>query len=317
MDKNGILKLCQHLNIDLKPEQTRTGYILANCPLGPSRHLPHGYDSGHGFGINISNQQSRYRCFYCHASGTMEELVNRLREQAQMFPNSEEFQQAMQLASAEGEAVSLTITMEEATSTGVKAAPTLNPEMLKEFVSIQTAEAKAYLVGRLISDDDCKYFKLLEDPIRKRIVIPTFNRAGELALLSGRSYTDKPMIKYYFYKQEGTPHNSSVLYNENRVNFDKPVVLVESYFDLYRVRQATKYDNIVAAINAHLSPAQQSILKMAPHITTLFDSGQAGDNARWQVAKMGMPCTQLHPPEGQDGGSMSHQEIHDLFTQKS
>ena len=313
MDKNGIIKLCQHLNIDTKPEQNRTGYIIANCPLGPTRHLPHGYDSGYGFGISVGNSESRYRCFYCHASGNLQELVNRLREQAQMHPNDENFQEAMQLASAEGESVSLTITMEDATSTGVKPPPTLDTAMMQGFNKTLSQSAKTYLSERLVTEAEAEEFMLMDDVEKRRIVIPTFNRAGQLALLSGRSY-DNSKLKYYFYKSEGTPHNSAVLYNENNANFDKPIVLVESYFDLYRVRAATGYKNIVAAINAYVSAPQQSLLKMAPHITTLFDSGQAGDNARWQIIKMGVPCTQLHPPPGGDGGSMSHDQIIQLFS---
>ena len=230
-----------------------------------------------------------------------------------MFPNDEDFQQAMQLVAHENQTVSLTLTMEDATVTGKPLPPTLPLTVMEPMKMIHTEVAIDYLHDRLISKSDIEYFMLKEDTQRQRIAIPTFDRAGNLALLSGRSYIGANP-KYYFYTVDGVPHNNGVLYNERNVNFDKHVILVESYFDLYRVRQALGFDNIVAAINAHLSERQRQTLATAPHITTLFDSGTAGDNARWQVAQMGLPCTQLHPPEGQDGGSMSHAEIAQLFT---
>ena len=312
MDKAGAIKLCQLLNIDMAEKQSRTGYVIANCPLAPTRHLPHGYDADHGFAIQTGNIESRYRCFFCNGSGTLANLVNRLREQAQMYPNGEQFQEAMQLIAHENETVSLTLTMDDAAITGQPPPPSLPLSIMQGMKKIHSAQAFDYLQQRMITSQDINKFMLREDPQRQRIVIPTFDRAGNLALASGRSYVGQDP-KYYFYTSEGVPHNNQVLYNENNVDLDKHVILVESYFDLYRVRQALEFDNIVAAINAHLSQRQQKTLAMAPYITTLFDSGTAGDNARWQVAQMGKPCTQLQPPQGQDGGSMTHADIIALF----
>ena len=141
-----------------------------------------------------------------------------------MFPNDEDFQQAMQLVAHENQTVSLTLTMEDATVTGKPLPPTLPLTVMEPMKMIHTDAAIDYLHDRLISKSDIEYFMLKEDTQRQRIAIPTFDRAGNLALLSGRSYVGANP-KYYFYTVDGVPHNNGVLYNERNVNFDKHVIL--------------------------------------------------------------------------------------------
>lgn len=92
----------------------------------------------------------------------------------------------------------------------------------------------SYLQNRGIPEFIVKRFRLgyttNQDPdyqVRNRIIIPSYDRFGELNYWTGRDFTGKRKLKYYNHKAE----RMHLVFNENLVNFDGDVNLVEGPFD--------------------------------------------------------------------------------------
>ena len=304
--------MCEVLNIDTDVPQTRAGYVLANCPLAPTNHR-HGYDSDSGFAMKIEpGRPTITNCFFCEAGGPLSNILNRLREQEQLYPTGADFIKAGKMIDEELDSFGLHLDLNTDTQTG-SASLVWPEEWLQQFGPLSN-NAASYLASRGVLKPTAEYFGLLEDAQRRRVVIPIRDRAGRLRGATGRGYENQ-QPRYFRYTIEGIEYREEALYNEDRVDFDHPVVLAESFFDLYQIREATGYPNLVAAMSVQLYPRQLKTLSMAPHITTFFDHGEGGEKARKQVDTLTVPVVHVVPPPGLDAGEMSLEDIRTLLLQ--
>lgn len=95
-------------------------------------------------------------------------------------------------------------------------------------------KALSYLFDRGIGWDIIDEYKIGVTDYSKeewrtsnRIVIPSFDRYGELNYWTGRDYTGKAKQKYYNPKAE----RMGVIFNEDKIQWDADVTLVEGPFD--------------------------------------------------------------------------------------
>lgn len=90
-----------------------------------------------------------------------------------------------------------------------------------------------YIVGRGLSERDAWYFKFCvsdEPRWRRRVIMPSFDAAGELNFYTGRAVDKDRKPKYDNPDVDKNP----VIFNELNVDWTKRLVLVEGPFDLVK-----------------------------------------------------------------------------------
>jgi len=130
-----------------------------------------------------------------------------------------------------------------------------------------------YCAERKIPEWVVEKLALRYDPIEKRVAFPVRDFDGALVGLHGRSIEQKPDLRYRMYTYKG--HNNPVVwYGENWVDLDRPVLVVESVFDLSRVFQV--YQNTICPLTADFSYEKAQRLRDASRIINMFDGDKAG-----------------------------------------
>lgn len=67
---------------------------------------------------------------------------------------------------------------------------------------------------------------------RNRIIVPSYNRFGELDYWSGRDYSGKAKFKYWNSDADsGAGKKTDIVFNEGMIRYDADIVLVEGIFD--------------------------------------------------------------------------------------
>ena len=113
----------------------------------------------------------------------------------------------------------------------------------KEFISLQTYDnshemkiALAYLFSRGITKEDiikynigyCKYGKY-----KQRVIIPSYNKFGQLNYFIARAYDDKIFIKY----DAPSIEKDKIIGFEYFINWELPIILCEGAFDAIAIKR--------------------------------------------------------------------------------
>jgi len=91
-----------------------------------------------------------------------------------------------------------------------------------------------YLRSRRVDDEMIKKFQIgytESGPRKFRIIIPSFNKNGDVNYYEARSYL--PWVKPAYYKPDAEEvPKSAIIFNVSNVDFNLPTYLVEGVFDL-------------------------------------------------------------------------------------
>lgn len=105
------------------------------------------------------------------------------------------------------------------------------PETYTSLLDKPNKTVWAYLSERGINEDIVKRFNIgytkQYGEANNRVVIPSYDRWGELNYWVGRDYTGKSKLKYKNPKVD----KKSIVFNEYHINWYEPVTLVEGPFD--------------------------------------------------------------------------------------
>ena len=114
-------------------------------------------------------------------------------------------------------------------------------ELPKEFVSFKTVSdgmkmthhykyAINYLKNRNVTDDIINKYNIgfcYDGEYANRIIIPSYNKFGDVNFFVGRSYEFKPRLKY----KNPEAQKEVIIFNEHLINWFNPVYIVEGPFD--------------------------------------------------------------------------------------
>lgn len=126
----------------------------------------------------------------------------------------------------------------------------------------------------------CRFYRALRDSERTthlkgtlyqdRICIPIYYQ-NNLVSIEGRDYT-KVQTPKVLYPKGGL---TSFLFNQDNLDFDKPLVVVEGIMDLVRIWiHITK--NVTTTFGVTITPNQKKILKECKHLILFPDSDDGG-----------------------------------------
>jgi hypothetical protein len=295
---------------------SRTGWVVSTCPFATWTHAQ-GVDRNPSFGVSVDEgvEHSRrqvYNCFSCQKTGLFEDLPFNLRDFYRENPKGKRpnFGQALQIIVAEDDH---DLDLDNIPDYDE---PVVDPDQivvwpewyLESFKSVFSfPQAIEYLKTRQITSDVIRGLDLRFDSSRDRVAFPIRDFDGRLVGLHGRHIGEHP-VRYYAYGFEGR-RNRSPWVGEQWLDFDLPVLLVESVFDLASVLRV--YRNAACGLSAGLSDKKIQRVEGAVQYVTLYDYGTGGDRARERLSSvLSAPVTHLIPSEDQnDPGAMTEEEV--------
>jgi hypothetical protein len=326
MNEKAIGKLLAYLGSKVTAKQDRPGWVIASCPFGPWNH-DSGVDKHPSFGVCVDGaKKGRYHCFSCNESGALKDLPATIHSlnKPKLF--------AKHATQVEGINVSAALNIlnnsdqldeldalpgwQETDDAKLKALEMDEPWpawWLDSFAPVaECPEAMHYLTKTRSQPTDpelCEFLDLRYDSERRRVCFPIRDWKGALRGLHGRTIDPQGEPRYYAYGFKGK-RNPQYWLGEHWLDLEKPILVVESVFDLASVLRV--YRNSTCALFAGLSKEKVLRLSAARHLVTLFDAGKGGDSARKAMAKYlpKVPMEQLAPDaEDKDPGEMSVERI--------
>jgi len=107
-------------------------------------------------------------------------------------------------------------------------------------------EAMRYLTSRGITNEIIEKYKIgytVDGDFAYRVIIPSFDKEGELNYFIARSWVPSKMK----YKNPTVP-KETIIFNESNIDFSKTIYLVEGAFDMLFL------DNSIPLLGKHVSP---------------------------------------------------------------
>lgn len=178
--------------------------------------------------------------------------------------------------------------------------------------AVDVPEARSYLHHRNVADDTAEHFDIRWDQHRRCVAFPFRDMGGNFVGLRGRKIDPDP-IKFHDYTF-GPSNSSLVWHHENELNFNRPILLVESSFDACAVWPYES--NVVAALTVALSAQKISRIGHAVGLICFFDHDQAGEYAYRKIERQlgSVPVQRVLPVGGKDANEMSPEKLKDLLT---
>lgn len=302
-----------HLNAKVDNKSKRTGWVVSTCPFAPWTHAG-GRDRNPSFGVSTDIAQAQvYKCFSCGEVGRLDSLPFNVREhwRASNKPGYAFGKALAVLVADEDDDLPPLPDFEDKVITDPNEVLPWPEFWLDSFKSVFAfADAKAYLAKRGVHERVSKRLDLRFDTQRRRVCFPVRDYDGRLVGMQGRAIDDHP-LRYYAYRYEGHVNKIPWL-GEQWVDFERPVLLVESVFDLASCLRV--YDNVIAPLSVGLSKEKIARVDQGVMFISLFDQGTGGDTARETLKKRCKTPVHNLIPTQEDPGEMSTDELRDLLT---
>lgn len=316
MNITQIKKFCRYLRVQVFSERTK-GWAKIQCPLAPYLHES-GRDSNPSFGIEIKNSRpSTAHCFTCGFTGDLGELITELKYRAGKDSDMD-LVEARKMAEEDEEGGGMEIAYaDEDEKEGERESIHYFPEdWLETFPHAEDSEdTLAYCESRGVPRWVIKELGLRYDVGEHRICFPIRDDFGDLIGLHGRGLTSDitPKYRMYTYPARKGNNNPQFWYGEDTVDWDKPVVVVESVFDYLSVYRC--YKNVICPLTAQISTRKIKRIQDALFLVLIFDSDKPGRKASYKIKKVlkHLPVVDIRLPEGYDPGDLSVGEITDLL----
>lgn len=318
MDKNQLHTYCKSLGITIDITKKK-GWVLGECPLALWRHKS-GKDSNPSFGMYVKPRRTSYaHCFSCGYKGSLMDLVMELKRNIGQDKHDYDFKSALKILADEDAESGLELAYyEEEEEKDPNQIFYFSEQWLSTFVCVSHfEEAVHYLEERGVPEYLYKELGLVYDSDEKRVCFPIRDNKSRLVGLHGRVIDNKLSPPYRMYTDTypltGGNNNPQCWYGEEWVDFDYPVVMVESVFDLLRVCQV--YPNVVSPLRAGLDNNKLKRMQDCLHVITMFDGDDAGRKGANQISQYftDIPVKNIELPEGTDPGDLSLNGIEKLL----
>lgn len=174
--------------------------------------------------------------------------------------------------------------------------------------SIQCKIALNYLRSRNVTDQQIIKYGIgyaKSGEYRQRIILPSYDAAGQLNFFSARSYLPDPIMKF---KVPPDLDKHAFITYEDQINWDEPIIIVESQFDAIAIRRNAIPLNGKSIGNL----LKQRILEYKPPKIILCLDGDAVDAVMRHASyltKMGLPTFRVSLPVAGDPSSLGYDEI--------
>ena len=140
-------------------------------------------------------------------------------------------------------------------------------------------------------------------PFYKRLLVPIYYN-NQLVNMEGRAYIDGVNPKVIYAKGG----QSDLLFNYDRIDFNKPVVLVEGIKDLFKVWNINK--NVISCLGTSLGKLQIKQLNKIKDLIVFIDDDDAGDELLNSIDEVyDYDFRVVDPKKGRDPNDLTLSEI--------
>lgn len=306
MDSQQIVSLLAHLKA--KNVAASGPWVRSSCVLAPWNH-DSGKDSSPSFAIRIDqNKTSYFNCFVCKHGKLADLLLELQHHKAHLL--GYDLAAAWKLVHADEEHKLALKIKDWGESTATQSEDLVMPDWWLD--SFQHAwpvpYAREYLEKRQVTKEVHDELDIRWDRSKLTVCFPIRNGSGELVSMRGRRIDPSPGTpSYHVYKFYGQQAGGCWL-GEHNVNYDKPVLMVESVFDYTSVKRV--YANVVAPLSVGINAARMKRVSKCTEVVTYFDQGVGGDKARQIVSKhLGSALITHIIPKAKDPGELSEEAI--------
>lgn len=260
--------------------RTHKGWLIAQCPFAPFRH-ERGTDRSPSFNVKVDDRGfSGFNCFTCHEKGNIFDLVKRL----------EYFREVKY-----GNLATRALTWETPESFEEWDTPrgefTPEPEPLVKAVYVgmfplawEEPAARAYLQSRGVTERTAVMLEMQFDPEEQRIIVPIYDRQGNLYGFNGRSILPEEQFPYARYKKSrdyaGLEKARNIL-GFQHAKRGKPVWIVEGLFAVAHLYDIgfDQFVTPVASMGSQLSEYQRDMLTdLGEPVYLGYDNDAAGED---------------------------------------
>jgi DNA primase len=298
--------------------EKKPGKLVGACPI-------HGGKNGTSF--NVDTEKNVFHCFSQCGGGNILDLVMKIehctiREAGEKLADwfGLQFERGRKNAGADSAQAVEKPPDRTAAHTSERAdAPRVNPPLERPLRDLNPDHP--YLVQRGLTVPTIKAFGLgycTRGLMRARIAIPIHDEHGDLVAYAGRAVDDSLAQEKGKYRLPNGFKKSVVLFNLNRAreHADRGLVVVEGFFDCFKVHQAG-FPNVVALIGSALSEHQeQLLLDRSDRLDLMFDGDDAGTKCLrefYRRLRQRLYLREIHLDAGEQPDSLSEEHIRKLL----
>lgn len=264
-----FLTILEHYSL-LNALQRKGEKLVGSCPI-------HKGDSSTAFHVDL--KKNVYKCFTrCKSKGLKGggNIIDFVADMEKLGQQKEGVKKAAQLI------------VEWTGGQPASERPAGNSNMNKEknikenkplTFQLKLSAEHPYFIERGLTQETVEFFGLgyaNKGIMKDRICIPIHDHKGNLVAYAGRALDDELAKKEGKYKLPANFHKSLVLFNFNRIEEFDALILVEGFFDCFKVYQSG-FKSVCALMGASMSEFQEKlILERFKRIVLMLDSDSAG-----------------------------------------
>jgi hypothetical protein len=286
VNKQQTTEFAKLLGLKKIDTSSRSGWLVCRCPFAHWKHDRGDATTAVTFGIRFGKDFAH--CFSCQWSGSLSDMLYHLAVLAKGNKVAgDRIKAADHYLDTEGKTV-LTIGKEVDEDEDLDTITEWPEWQISSFIPAPT---HPYLVKRGVPEAVAKIMDFRYDMSKQRLGVPVRDWDGRLMGFHGRDTTGVSAIPYLAYTKP--KYNRPVWLGEHWLDVTKPVLVVESVFDLARALQV--YRNSCCPLMASINKAKATRLSEALQIAEMLDPDQAG-RAGAKKLKMHLPDTQFISP---------------------
>lgn len=283
-----------------------------HCPLAPWNHRG-GVDRNPSFGVKIEPGDSQVWCFSCHFGGNQTELLITLSGLLKGEVHTLDIRAAMRMIVDAEEGMEARELWADEEESGPVEDYVFSEEWLDRFpLAYDLGSVHWYLAERGVPFEVAEALDLRYMHSEDRVCFPIRNWDGDLVGLHGRAVISEVSPRYRMIKYKGKKNPRAWL-GEAWIDVEKPVVLVESVFDLARVYQV--YRNVACPLVSGMSIQKVRRIERCEQLVVMMDPDDAGQHAERSIEReLGDECAiRLIKLVDRDPGDMSVGEVAELL----
>ena len=141
-----------------------------------------------------------------------------------------------------------------------------------------------------------------EGPFKNRIIIPSFNKNGDLNYFIARTFSND------YRRYMNPPVSRNIIFNELYADFEEEVTIVEGVFD------AIKAHNAVPILGSTIRETSKLFRKIVNNDTPVLmaldpDAKKKAESIKRLFLKYGIEVREIEYPDERDIGDMSKKEV--------
>lgn len=178
--------------------------------------------------LSINIETDQWKCWVCNKGG--KSLLYVIRK----VGSNSDTEKYLKLFKAKTVKISAS---DSAEKTFTVSLPDDYQPLVNLFNTVLGQRAMTYLKSRGVSEDDVLFYKIgIGTKDADRLILPSFDKDGELNFYTTRAIMDSWMKHWSPTVPDG--YKASCIFNELNIDWSKPTVLVEGYFDMMKATNA-------------------------------------------------------------------------------